>query len=87
MDDKEHNPHDEGDVDKPRSNVKREKSQQPKNDQNRCKYPKHVFNSFYRELRANQKSISQAQHRRLFLVGFVLSLLMLPDLKSKICSV
>ena len=58
-----------------------------KNDQNRCKYPKHVFNSFYRELRANQKSISQAQHRRLFLVGFVLSFLMLPDLKSKICSV
>jgi hypothetical protein len=87
MDGKEHDSHDEGDVDKPRSNVKREKSQQPKHDQNRSKYPKHVFNSFYRELRDNQKSISQAQHGHPILVAFVLSFLMLPDRKSKICPV
>jgi len=37
-------------------------------------------------VRADQKSISHAQHGYLFLAGFVLSLMMLPDKTSKICS-
>jgi len=73
-------------VDESRSNVKCKKSEQPKNDQNCSDYPKHVFNSFHRKACADQKSISHAQHGYLLLVGFVLSLTMLPDQKSKVCS-
>jgi hypothetical protein len=66
-------------VDESCGNVKRKKSEQPKNDQNCSDYPKHVFNSFYRKVRADQKSVSHAQHGCLFLAGFVLFLHRLPD--------
>jgi hypothetical protein len=45
-----HDSHNQDDVDESRCNVKRKKSQQPKNDQNCGKYPKHVFSSFYRKV-------------------------------------
>ena len=48
----EHDSHNEDDVDDSRSKVKCEKSEQPKNDQNCCEYPKHVFNSFDRKVSA-----------------------------------
>jgi hypothetical protein len=53
-----HDPDNQDDVDESRCNVKRKKPQQPKNDQNCREYPKHVFNSFYRKISANQKPVS-----------------------------
>jgi hypothetical protein len=82
-----HDPHNQDDVDESRCNVKRKKSQQPKNDQNCREYPKHVFYSFYRKVSANQKPASYMQHGHLHLLCFVLRLLMLPDKNSNICSV
>ena len=79
MDGEEHDSHNKGDVDKSRSNVKRKKSEQPKNDQNCSEHPKHVFNSFYRKARANQNLRSRAQHVYLLFLEFVLPLIMLPD--------
>jgi hypothetical protein len=77
----EHDSHNEDNMDESRSNVKREKSEQPKNDQNCSEHPKHVFNSFNRKLPGNQNSISQAQHGYLLLAGFLLSLIILSDRK------
>jgi hypothetical protein len=82
-----HDPDNQDDVDESRCNVKRKKSQQPKNDQNCCEYPKHVFNSFYRKVSANQKPASYVQHGHLLLLCFVPPLMMLPDKNSNICSV
>lgn len=81
-----HDSYNQGDVDESRCNVKRKKSQQPKNDQNCCEYPKHVFNSLYRKVSANQKPVSCAQDGHLLLLGLVLLLMMLPDKNLKICS-
>jgi hypothetical protein len=53
MNGKQHDSHNEDDVDESRGNVKRKKSEQPKNDQNCSEYPKHVSNSFYRKMRAD----------------------------------
>jgi len=82
----EHDSHNQNDVDESRSYMKRKKSEQPKNDQNCSEHPKHVFNSFYGKVPANQKPISHAQHRPLLVIGLVLPLIMLPNQGSKICS-
>jgi hypothetical protein len=42
MEEEEHYTHDEGDVNESTGDVKCEKPKQPKNDQDRCDYPKHV---------------------------------------------
>jgi hypothetical protein len=81
-----HDSHNQDEVDESRSNVKRKKSEQPKNDQNCSEYPKHVFDSFCRKVPADQKPIPHAQHGSPLLAGLVLLLIMVPDQKSKICS-
>jgi hypothetical protein len=43
MEHQEHYSHNECDVDESTGDVKSEKPKQPKNDQDRCDYPKHVF--------------------------------------------
>jgi hypothetical protein len=53
----------EQDVDQPSRNVKREKTQSPKHNQNRCNYRKHVFNSF-NSARANEETLLSRAARR-----------------------
>jgi hypothetical protein len=61
------------DVNEAARNVKGKESKQPKNDQDRSDYSKHISNSFY-QLSAHQKSICRAAHYCQPLVGSVLML-------------
>jgi hypothetical protein len=79
MEGEEHETYDEYDVDETSGDVKGEKPKQPKNDQYRCDYPKHVFNSFYLGARAKQRVFCRAQRRCRLLVGSVLVGTRLPD--------
>jgi len=54
----EHDSHNEDDVDESCGNVKRKKSQQPKNNQNCSEHPKHVFNSFCRKVQPIRNQLS-----------------------------
>ena len=71
MQEQHHDPDDQHDVNEAAGNVKGQEPKQPKNDQNRCDYSKHVFNSFYHRA-CQSRTYWLARHGCLLLVAFVL---------------